>query len=187
MKSCSSFVIFFYKLNKRHWQRDKSIVYMYRQCFMRNLLRMEGVSMLLRDCAGGVVFCNNKVFLLFNEKKEWVLPKGLIKEGESPSDAAVRRVLEETNITASIVEQAGRTYYEFYSITRQKPVCNRIAWYIMESDNENYKIAEPEKYSQGGFYDITTSLDMITYSQDKSLVMQSYKKLCPKMGRKPEI
>lgn len=143
--------------------------------------------MLLRDCAGGVIFCNNKVFLLLNEKNEWVLPKGLIKEGDIPLDAAIRRVPEETDITATIVEQAGRTYYEFYSITRQKPVCNRIAWYIMEAENENFKIAEPDKYSQGGFFEITSALDMITYSQDKSLVMQSYKKLCEKKGKKPEI
>jgi len=140
--------------------------------------------MLLRDCAGGVVFYNDTVFLLLNEKNEWVLPKGLIKEGEKPEDAAVRRVFEETAINGKIVEQAGRTYYEFYSITRQKPVCNRIAWYIMQTDNDKFEISETEKYSKGGFFDIPTALDMITYSQDKSLVMQSYKKLCEKLGKK---
>jgi len=140
--------------------------------------------MLLRDCAGGVVFYNDSVFLLLNEKNEWVMPKGLIKEGESPENAAVRRVLEETAINGKIVEQAGRTYYEFYSITRQKPVCNRIAWYIMQTDSDRFEISEPEKYSKGGFFDIPTALDMITYSQDKSLVMQSYKKLCDKLGKK---
>lgn len=143
--------------------------------------------MLLRDCAGGVVFCNDKVFLLLNEKNEWVLPKGLIKEGDSPSDSAVKRVFEETDIEANIIEQAGRTYYEFYSITRQKPVCNRIVWYIMESEKEDFHIAEPDKFIEGGFYKITSALDMITYSQDKSLVMQSYKKLCEKKGKKAEI
>jgi len=140
--------------------------------------------MLLRDCAGGVVFYNDTVFLLLNEKNEWVLPKGLIKDGEKPEDAAVRRVFEETAINGKIVEQAGRTYYEFYSITRQKPVCNRIAWYIMQTDNDKFEISETEKYSKGGFFDIPTALDMITYSQDKSLVMQSYKKLCEKLGKK---
>lgn len=143
--------------------------------------------MLLRDCAGGVVFYKDKVFLIQNEKNEWVMPKGLIKEGENPQDAAIRRVFEETGIEGEIVEQAGRTYYEFYSITRQKPVCNRIAWYIMESQSEEYKITETDRYSEGGFFEIPEALDMITYSQDKSLVMQSYKKLCDKMGKKPEI
>ena len=143
--------------------------------------------MLLRDCAGGVVFYGDKVFLILNEKNEWVMPKGLIKNGEVPQDAAIRRVFEEVGIKGDIVEQAGRTYYEFYSVTRQKPVCNRIAWYIMQTDNDNFQINEPEKYSEGGFFNISDALDMITYSQDKSLVMQSYKKLCDKIGKNPDV
>ncbi len=141
--------------------------------------------MLIRDCAGGVIFHNDTVFLILNEKNEWVMPKGLIINGENPQDAAIRRVSEETSISGSIVEQAGRTYYEFYSVTRQKPVCNRIVWYIMQTDDNSFKISESDKYSEGGFFDIPTALDKITYSQDKSLVMQSYKKLCDKLGKKP--
>lgn len=141
--------------------------------------------MLLRDCAGGVVFFDDKVFLILNEKNEWVMPKGLMKGEENPQDAAIRRVFEETGIEGSIIEQAGRTYYEFYSITRQMPVCNRIAWYIMQTDKEQFNIAEPGKYTEGGFFRIPEALEMITYSQDKSLVMQSYKRFCDKTGKKP--
>lgn len=143
--------------------------------------------MLLRDCAGGVIFFDDSVFLLLNEKNEWVMPKGLIKSGENPQHAATRRVFEETGINGTIIEQAGRTYYEFYSVTRQIPVCNRIAWYIMQTDKMHFEVNEPEKYSEGGFYNISEALEMITYSQDKSLVMQSYKRLCEKTGRKPEL
>ncbi len=139
--------------------------------------------MLLRDCAGGVIFFDDKLFLLLNEKSEWVMPKGLIKNGENPQDAAIRRVFEETGIKGKIIEQAGRTYYEFYSVTRQMPVCNRIAWYIMQADKDVYEITETEKYTKGGFFPIPEALEMVTYSQDKSLVMQSYKKLCEKTGR----
>jgi 8-oxo-dGTP pyrophosphatase MutT (NUDIX family) len=143
--------------------------------------------MLLRDCAGGVVFYKQKVFLLLNEKNEWVMPKGLIKTEERPQDAALRRVYEEAGIKGTIVEQAGRTYYEFYSVTRQMPVCNRIAWYIMETQEDTYTISEPEKFKQAGFFAIPEALEMITYSQDKSLVLQSYKKLCEKKGTVPEF
>ena len=61
----------------------------------------------------------------------------------------------------------------------------RSAWYIMQTDDNRFKISEPDRYSEGGFFDIPTALDKITYSQDKSLVMQSYKKLCDKSGKKP--
>jgi len=144
------------------------------------------ICMHLRDCAGGVVFHEENVFLLKNEKNEWVMPKGLIKSNENPEEAALRRVFEETGIKAEIVEQAGRTYYEFYSITRQMPVCNRIAWYVMKTDSEEFRIAEPDKYTEAGFFPILDAIDRITYSQDKSLLIQSYKKYCQKTGREPQ-
>lgn len=140
----------------------------------------------LRDCAGGVVFHEESVFLLKNEKNEWVMPKGLIKNNEDPEEAALRRVFEETGIKAEIIEQAGRTYYEFYSITRQMPVCNRIAWYVMKTDSEEFRIAEPDKYTEAGFFPVLDAIDRITYSQDKSLLIQSYKKYCQKTGREPQ-
>ncbi|HOL84843.1 MAG TPA: NUDIX hydrolase [Thermoclostridium caenicola] len=140
----------------------------------------------LRDCAGGVVFHEESVFLLKNEKNEWVMPKGLIKNNEDPEEAALRRVFEETGIKAEIIEQAGRTYYEFYSITRQMPVCNRIAWYVMKTDSEEFRIAESEKYAEASFFPVLDAIDRITYSQDKSLLIQSYKKYCQKTGREPQ-
>lgn len=140
----------------------------------------------LRDCAGGVVFHEDSVFLLKNEKDEWVMPKGLILSDENPQDAALRRVLEETGIKAEIVDQAGRTYYEFYSITRKMPVCNRIAWYVMKADSEDFRVAESDKYTEAGFYPILDAIERVTYSQDKSLLINSYKKYCQKTGREPQ-
>lgn len=140
----------------------------------------------LRDCAGGVVFHEDNVFLLRNEKDEWVMPKGLILSDENPQDAALRRVLEETGIKAEIVDQAGRTYYEFYSITRKMPVCNRIAWYVMKADSEDFRVAESNKYTEAGFYPILDAIERVTYSQDKSLLINSYKKYCQKTGREPQ-
>ena len=132
--------------------------------------------MLVRKCAGGVVFSKDKVFLLKNEKGEWVLPKGVVRNGDLTSEVALRRVKEEAGITAEIVSTAGSTSYEFYSVTRQKPVCNKITWYIMKSPDENYKIGETEKYSEGGFFKIDEAINMITYSQDKALLNLSFQK-----------
>ena len=134
------------------------------------------MNMLLRNCAGGVVFSNDKVFIMENEKGEWVFPKGVIKNGELQSEVALRRVMEEGGINATIVSPAGRTNYEFFSVTRQQPVCNRITWYIMLAQDEGYKIGEPEKYTNAGFYPIEKAMDMITYSQDRSLLNVSYMK-----------
>jgi ADP-ribose pyrophosphatase YjhB (NUDIX family) len=132
--------------------------------------------MLIRNCAGGVVFSGDKVFLLKNEKNEWVLPKGIIRNGDLPNEIAVNRVKYETGISAEIVSTAGQTNYEFFSFTRKRPVCNKITWYIMKALDDNYDVCREEGFQEGGFYSIEEALNQITYSQDKALVRLSYEK-----------
>jgi 8-oxo-dGTP pyrophosphatase MutT (NUDIX family) len=132
--------------------------------------------MLVRNCAGGVVFFDNKVFLLKNDKGEWVLPKGVIRRGDAPNEVALRRVKDEAGITAEIVSAAGSTNYEFFSVTRQKPVCNKIIWYIMKSVDDKYKVSKEDNFSDGGYFEIEEAMRLITYSQDKSLLNLSFKK-----------
>ena len=132
--------------------------------------------MLVRNCAGGVVFSGEKVLLLKNDKGEWVLPKGVIRSGDLSSEVAVRRVREEAGISAEIVSTVGRTNYEFFSVTRQKPVCNKITWYIMKSLSENFELNKEENFMSGGFYQVDEAISLITYSQDKSLINLSFQK-----------
>ncbi|NMA34263.1 MAG: NUDIX hydrolase [Clostridiaceae bacterium] len=132
--------------------------------------------MLVRNCAGGVVFCGNKVFLLKNEKGEWVFPKGIVRRGELPNEVALARVKDEGSIEAEIISTAGHTNYEFFSVTRQKPVCNKIIWYIMRSENLQYKIKEQDKFVDAGYFDVDEAMKLVTYSQDKALLNLSYRK-----------
>lgn len=142
--------------------------------------------MLFRNCAGGVVFYANQVFIFKNEKNEWVLPKGVIRNEGLSRDVALDRVKVETGIDARILSTAGGTSYEFYSITRRQSVCNQITWYIMNARTKEFEINKQLGFKEGGFYTIDKALEMITYSQDKSLVNLSYKKY-KKMMRQEAI
>lgn len=62
--------------------------------------------MLVRNCSGGVVFYQDKVLLLMNEKHEWVFPKGVIRSGDFPDEIALRRVQQEAGVKAKIVSTA---------------------------------------------------------------------------------
>ncbi|MCK9253244.1 MAG: NUDIX hydrolase [Clostridiaceae bacterium] len=132
--------------------------------------------MLVRNCSGGVVFSGDRVLLLMNDKHEWVFPKGVIRSGDFPDEVAVRRVQFEGNIKARIVSSAGRTNYEFYSISRQRPVCNKIVWYIMTTEQDTATANEALGFLDAGFFPIEDAMDKVTYSQDKSLLMLSYQK-----------
>lgn len=132
--------------------------------------------MLVRNCSGGVVFHKDRVLLLKNEKGEWVFPKGVIRTGDYPDEVAVRRVELEANVKAKIVSAAGRTNYEFYSISRQRPVCNKIVWYIMSAEDGQVVPNEAQNFFEGGFFTLEEAMEKVTYSQDKSLLMLSYQK-----------
>lgn len=130
--------------------------------------------MLFRNCAGGIVFCGDRVLLLKNEKDEWVMPKGVVREGVSLMEVAVLRARAEAGVDARILESAGETCYEFYSITRGKPVCNRIQWFIMEAAGDACQPSEP--FTQAGFFPHDDALTRVTYTQDRSLLAVAWDK-----------
>lgn len=132
--------------------------------------------MLTRLCAGGVAFLDEKVFILQNDKGEWVLPKGIIRNGEIARDVALERVKYEGGVEAQILSPAGETSYEFFSYSRKVPVCNKIDWFIMEAISEDVDVNKVEGFLNGGFFTIDEALEKITYSQDKSLVRLAYRK-----------
>jgi predicted NUDIX family NTP pyrophosphohydrolase len=134
--------------------------------------------MLVRQCAGGVVFYGESVFLLQNEKGEWVLPKGVIRNGKIANEVAVTRVRYEGGVNGRIISSAGETSYEFFSYSRKRPVCNRINWFVMEAVEPEFSINRMEGFKDGGFFPIEEALEKITYSQDQALVRYSYRKYC---------
>ena len=131
--------------------------------------------MLVRNCAGGVVFFEDSVFLLLNDKNEWVLPKGVIRGSALSHETALARVKDEGGLEPEILTTAGETNYEFYSITRRQPVCNRITWYIMRAPDDRMRIAFEQGFRDGGYFPVAEAVKKITYSQDRSLVSLAYK------------
>lgn len=142
--------------------------------------------MLFRKCAGGVVFHGDQVFLLKNDKGEWILPKGVVRGTAPQQEVAVSRVLSETGVDAKILEAVGETNYEFYSVSRRTPVCNRVMWYTMDAPSPAFRIAFEQGFSDGGWYSISEAMDMITYTQDKSLVRLAHEKYRAQMAEKSE-
>lgn len=79
-----------------------------------------------RKNAGIIVFNKDKKILVcerkFTQKSSWQMPQGGIDEGESPSDAAIRELCEETSIKSvrlvKTLEEAIR--YDFPEHIRNK-------------------------------------------------------------------
>jgi 8-oxo-dGTP pyrophosphatase MutT (NUDIX family) len=70
--------------------------------------------------AGGVVYRRRgkkiEVALIsVGEQERWQLPKGLVGRGETPSEAALREVAEETGLACEIVAELERVEYWYFS------------------------------------------------------------------------
>ena len=134
--------------------------------------------MIIRNCSGGIVFTGDKVLLVCNDKQEWGFPKGAVKTSSdlSLSEFARNRVKMETDVDARVIAPCGKTNYEYYSISRRKPVHNNISWFVMKSESEECKAFPESGTVDCRFVEIAKALDEITYSQDKSLLMMAYQK-----------
>ncbi len=70
--------------------------------------------------AGGVVYRQRggrtEVALIsVGEQGRWQLPKGLVGRGETPSEAALREVAEETGLTCAVEAELERVEYWYFS------------------------------------------------------------------------
>lgn len=132
--------------------------------------------MLVRECAGGVIFHNNQVFILKNDKDEWVLPKGVIKNGKLASEVAVMRVRYEGGVKANIISPVGETSYEYYSRSHRCQIFNKVNWFVMEAETSDYSVNKMEGFKDGGYYSLEEAIEKLTHGQNKALVNYSYRK-----------
>lgn len=75
---------------------------------------MSKQSLIHKTSAGGIVYAAGKVLTLRMAKRdEVVFPKGTMELGETPEEAAIREVLEETGYHTKIIAPLGEMVYEF--------------------------------------------------------------------------
>lgn len=128
----------------------------------------------IRSCAGGVVFCDEQVFLLMSDRGEWVMPKGVIRNHNPANDVALWRVEDEAGIHARILGIAGNTRYDFFSESRGKEVSNRIQWFAMEALDGEFHISFDQGFLNGGYYSMDRARAMLTYDCDRAILETAY-------------
>lgn len=88
----------------------------------------------LIEAAGGLVRNFAKQWLLIYRREHWDLPKGKIDPGESPEQAAIREVQEETGLQQITLGQALPPSYHTYKTADGKRVLKKTHWYLMDTD-----------------------------------------------------
>ncbi|HLP94236.1 MAG TPA: NUDIX domain-containing protein [Saprospiraceae bacterium] len=86
----------------------------------------------VQEAAGGYVLNEQKKLLVFYRRGSWDLPKGKIDPGETPEQAAVREVQEETGIqNIRLGSFLSHTYHTFEQ--KDKRILKKTWWYHMDT------------------------------------------------------
>jgi 8-oxo-dGTP diphosphatase len=119
--------------------------------------------------AGGVVVRRDGETLRYlvvtskTESRSWVLPKGRIEPGESPSQTAHREVLEEAGVDASVLELLDTVEF----VGRKGPV--RAEFFLMEFVRDGASSEDRDKK----WLDLAEALDALPFPGAQELILKA--------------
>lgn len=131
----------------------------------------------LQHSAGGVVYKKEggalKVCLISKRGGAvWALPKGRVNPGETPEEAAVREILEETGHLASVALRLDEIDYDFYWKENRTLYHKRVTFYLMPLEQESAGIRDDEADAVGWF-PFGEALRRLSYLNEKEVLRQA--------------
>ncbi|MBK8805235.1 MAG: NUDIX domain-containing protein [Bacteroidales bacterium] len=93
--------------------------------------------------AGGFVRNFDDNVLIMFRRGKWDLPKGKIDKGETPEDAALREVEEETGLDKLLIrKELGSTYHSYW--IKGKHILKQTYWYEMKYVSRDISKLQPQ-------------------------------------------
>lgn len=106
------------------------------------------------DAAGGLVFNAEGKVLLIYRLETWDLPKGKIDPGETPPQAAVREVQEETGLQDVVLGEFLTHTWHTYRDHKDRRVLKCTHWYRMHSNDQQLIPQRSENIEQAVWADL---------------------------------
>lgn len=128
--------------------------------------------------AGGIVVKGEKenlrILLIKDRFGHWTWPKGHIEKGETPPQAALREIREETGLgTLEIIKEIGRQEYWFTQ--DEKKIFKTVYVFIVKTlKNEELKIQTSE-IQDARWYSPKDALKTIEYEGSRQLLEKGIK------------
>ena len=125
---------------------------------------------------GGVVIHRGKILTLYksyrNRYEGWVLPKGTVEPGETQEQTALREVMEEAGVRATIVKYIGKSQYNF--TVPEDVVSKEVHWYLMMGESYYSKPQREEYFMDSGFYKYHEAYHLLKFANEKQILEKAY-------------
>jgi 8-oxo-dGTP diphosphatase len=120
--------------------------------------------------AGGVVVRDGTQVLLISTRRgrRWRLPKGQLETGESPQEAALREVREETGVVGRLRARLPDVEYRFNREGRR--IHKRVDYFLLEYVGGDIANFDASEVSGAAWFSWETSLARLSFDNEREVV-----------------
>jgi 8-oxo-dGTP pyrophosphatase MutT (NUDIX family) len=137
---------------------------------------MSKIPTKLQISAGGVAFRKRGdrievAIISVGDDERWQLPKGLVDQGESIEEAAIREVREEAGIETELIDRIDKIEYWYYSTEQGRRVrCHKFVYFYLL----RYKCGDVRKHdrevNKARWVEINRAINMLAFDSEKKVV-----------------
>lgn len=123
--------------------------------------------------AGGVVVRDGAMLLIATAGgRRWQLPKGRIEPGESPEQAAVREVREETGVTARVVAPlAGIDYW--FADGSSKRIRKHVDFFLLGYVEGSESDFDPSEVDEARWFPSPEAVERLTHASERRVAAEA--------------
>jgi len=114
-------------------------------------------------------------------RRVWGLPKGGVEHGETPWQAALREVAEETGISGVVERELGSIDYWFFARERGGRIHKTVHYFLVRATGGTTE-AHDHEVREARWVDAREALSLMTYPNEREMVRKAAAALGADLG-----